>query len=208
MNHFEQKAVLLAPTGRAAKVFSGYAAQQALLSIKDLPSAEVREGTPQFSLSDNLHTHTLFIVDEASMINNESLDYSIFGTGRLLDDLIQFVYSGEGCRLMLIGDNAQLPPVKQESSPALDREVLRSYSLQVQEAILTEIVRQSGESGILTNATALRDALRYQLTDDYPKLQVNGFPDVTRITGLELIDELSDAYRRDGMEETIVISIQ
>ncbi len=207
MNHFEQKAVLLAPTGRAAKVFSGYAAQQAFTIHKKIyRQQKFGEGTPQFSLSDNLHTHTLFIVDEASMINNESLDYSIFGTGRLLDDLIQYVYSGEGCRLMLIGDNAQLPPVKQESSPALDREVLRSFSLHVQEATLTEIVRQSSESGILTNATALRNALHYQLTDDYPKLQVNGFPDVRRITGLELIDELSDAYRRDGMEETIVIS--
>lgn len=118
MNHFEQKAVLLAPTGRAAKVFSGYAAQQAFTIHKKIyRQQKFGEGTPQFSLSDNLHTHTLFIVDEASMINNESLDYSIFGTGRLLDDLIQFVYSGEGCRLMLIGDNAQLPPVKQESSP-------------------------------------------------------------------------------------------
>src|SRR5690554_8052051 len=91
------------------------------------------EGTMQFTLSENLHKHTLFIVDEASMINNESSDFSIFGTGRLLDDLIEYVYAGEGCRMMLIGDNAQLPPVKQETSPALDREMLQSYSLQVWE---------------------------------------------------------------------------
>ncbi|HBG58457.1 MAG TPA: ATP-dependent endonuclease, partial [Porphyromonadaceae bacterium] len=153
-----------------------------------------------------LHKHTLFIVDEASMINNESADYSLFGTGRLLDDLIEYVYSGEGCRMLLIGDNAQLPPVKQENSPALDKDVLLSYSLQVSDATLTEIVRQTEESGILHNATVLRNALRFNNTEDYPKLIVSGFADVKRITGLELIDEIGDAYRKDGIEETIVIS--
>lgn len=207
MNFFRQKTVLLAPTGRAAKVFSGYAAQQAFTIHKKIyRQQKFGEGTPHFSLSENLHKHTLFIVDEASMISNESSDFSVFGTGRLLDDLIEYVYSAEGCRMMLIGDNAQLPPVKQENSPALDPEVLRSYSLRVRQAMLTEIVRQADESGILTNATALRDALRFQATGDYPRLLVNGFPDVARITGMELIDEISDAYRRDGMEETIVIS--
>lgn len=207
MNEFQQKTVLLAPTGRAAKVFSGYAAQQAFTIHKKIyRQQKFGEETAHFSLSDNLHKHTLFIVDEASMISNESSDFSIFGTGRLLDDLIEYVYSAEGCRMMLIGDNAQLPPVKQENSPALDREMLQSYSLQVQESTLTEIVRQAEESGILTNATGLRDALRFQATHDYPRLQVNGFADVVRITGMELIDEISDAYRRDGMEETIVIS--
>ena len=207
MNEFKQKTVLLAPTGRAAKVFSGYAAQQAFTVHKKIyRQQKFSEDTPHFALSPNLHKHTLFIVDEASMMNNEASDFSIFGTGRLLDDLIEYVYSSEGCRLMLIGDNAQLPPVKQENSPALDREVLQSYSLQVKEATLTDIVRQEEESGILTNATRLRDALRYQATSDYPKLQVDGFSDVARVTGLELIDEISDAYRNDGVEETIVIS--
>lgn len=207
MRDFQQKAVLLAPTGRAAKVFSGYAAQQAFTIHKKIyRQQKFGEETPFFSLSENLHKHTLFIVDEASMINNESSDFSLFGTGRLLDDLIQYVYGGEGCRMMLIGDNAQLPPVKQDNSPALDQEVLRSYSLQVREVTLTEIVRQADESGILANATALRDALRFQATDDYPKLQVSDFTDVTRVTGTELIDEISDAYRKDGVEETIVIS--
>src|SRR5690554_3335485 len=207
MTQFRQKTVLLAPTGRAAKVFSGYASQKAYTIHKKIyRQQKMSEGTMQFSLSENLHKHTLFIVDEASMISNESSDFSVFGTGRLLDDLIEYVYSAEGCRMMLIGDNAQLPPVKQENSPALDPEVLRSYSLRVRQAMLTEIVRQADESGILTNATALRDALRFQATGDYPRLLVNGFPDVARITGMELIDEISDAYRRDGMEETIVIS--
>lgn len=207
MSEFRQKTVLLAPTGRAAKVFSGYAARQAFTIHKKIyRQQKFAEGTPHFSLSENLHKHTLFIVDEASMISNESSDFSIFGTGRLLDDLIEYVYSAEGCRILLVGDSAQLPPVKQENSPALDKDILRSYSLEVTEATLTQIVRQEEESGILHNATMLRNALRFQKTEEYPKLKVNGFADVMRITGTELIDEISNAYRQDGMEETIVIS--
>lgn len=207
MAEFRQKTVLLAPTGRAAKVFSGYAAQQAFTIHKKIyRQQKFAEGSPHFSLTENLHKHTLFIVDEASMINNESSDFSIFGTGRLLDDLIEYVYSAEGCRILLVGDNAQLPPVKQEFSPALDKDILRSYSLEVTDAILTQIVRQEEESGILYNATLLRNGLKLQLSDQYPKLKVNGFADVLRITGTELIDEISNAYRRDGIEETIVIS--
>jgi exodeoxyribonuclease-5 len=207
MSEFGQKTVLLAPTGRAAKVFSNYSEQQTYTIHKKIyRQQKFAEGTPLFSLTDNLHKHTLFIVDEASMINNESFDFSIFGTGRLLDDLIEYVYSAEGCRMLLIGDNAQLPPVKQEYSPALEKDVLQSYSLQVTEATLTEIVRQTEESGILCNATALRNALRFHLTDEYPKLRVDGFSDVKRITGMELIDEISNAYRIDGIEETIIIS--
>ena len=207
MNEFRQKTVLLAPTGRAAKVFSGYAAQQAFTIHKKIyRQQKFAEGSPRFSLSENLHKHTLFIVDEASMISNESPDFSVFGTGRLLDDLIEYVYSAQGCRILFVGDSAQLPPVKQENSPALDRDMLRSYSLQVTEATLTQIVRQQEESGILYNATMLRNALRAQLTEGYPKLKVDGFADVARITGTELIDEIASAYQSDGMEETIVIS--
>jgi exodeoxyribonuclease-5 len=207
MAQFNQKTILLAPTGRAAKVFSGYAAQQAYTIHKKIyRQKQFAEGTTHFTLTENLHKHTLFIVDEASMINNESADYALFGSGRLLDDLIEYVYSGEGCRMLLIGDNAQLPPVMQENSPALDKAVLQSYSLQVEDCMLTEIVRQAEESGILHNATALRNALRYQQTEVYPKLKINGFADVKRITGAELIDEIGDAYRKGGTEETIVIS--
>ena len=207
MTQFRQKTVLLAPTGRAAKVFSGYASQKAYTIHKKIyRQQKMSEGTMQFSLSENLHKHTLFIVDEASMINNESPDFSVFGTGRLLDDLIEYVYSAEGCRMLLIGDDAQLPPVKQEYSPALDREILQSYPLQVMEATLTDVVRQEVESGILYNATYLRDSLMLNATDDFPKLKVDGFADVKKITGKDLIYEISDAYSRDGMEETIVIS--
>ncbi|NMB06613.1 MAG: AAA family ATPase, partial [Bacteroidales bacterium] len=114
MAAFDQKTLLLAPTGRAAKVFSTYASHPAYTIHKKIYRQEkFGEGTVHFSLSENLHTHTLFIVDEASMIYNESADNSLFGTGRLLDDLIEYVYGAEGCRMLLIGDNAQLPPVKQ-----------------------------------------------------------------------------------------------
>ena len=207
MSQFKQKSVLLAPTGRAAKVFSEYAASQAFTIHKRIyRQQKFADEAPQFALSENLHKHTLFIVDEASMISNESADFSIFGNGRLLDDLIKYVYSSEGCRILLIGDEAQLPPVKQDSSPALNPDVLQTYSLNVTEATLTEIVRQEIESGILYNATALRNSLLFGDTDDYPKLKVEGFADVKRITGNDLIAEISDAYSRDGEEETIVIS--
>ncbi|MDR0333020.1 MAG: AAA family ATPase [Dysgonamonadaceae bacterium] len=206
MTSFKQKTVLLAPTGRAAKVFSGYAAHPAFTIHKKIYRQSKQGGEGSFSLTDNLHKHTLFIIDEASMISNDAGEFSIFGSGRLLDDLIEYVYSGEGCRMLLIGDTAQLPPVKQENSPALDENVLRSYFLQVVEATLTEIVRQAEESGILTNATMLRNMLRNNATTDYPKLQADIFLDIKRISGTELIEEISDAYRRNGIEETIVIS--
>ena len=207
MTQFRQKTVLLAPTGRAAKVFSGYAATQAYTIHKKIyRQQKFSEDTQQFLLADNLHKHTLFIVDEASMINNESAEYSIFGTGRLLDDLIEYVYSGEGCRMLIIGDEAQLPPVKQDSSPALSKQMLQSYALEVTEANLTDIVRQEEESGILYNATYLRNALAQMNTEDFPKLRAEGFADVKRISGTDLIHEISDAYSRDGVEETIIIS--
>ena len=207
MNGFNQKSVLLAPTGRAAKVFSGYAAQPAFTIHKKIyRQQKFSEGISKFSLAENLHKHTLFIVDEASMISNVAADFAVFGSGRLLDDLIEFVYSGEGCRLLLLGDTAQLPPVKEESSPALDPESLKSYGLEVSESTLTEIVRQEEESGVLFNATMLRNALKSGQTQDYPKLNVDTFADVKRITGTELIEEISSAYQRDGVEETIVIS--
>jgi exodeoxyribonuclease-5 len=207
MNDFDQKTVLLAPTGRAAKVFAGYAGQQASTIHKKIYRQQrVTDAGSRFKLSENLHKHTLFIVDEASMISNESGEFSIFGSGRLLDDLVEYVYSGVGCRLLFLGDTAQLPPVMQENSPALDVPTLQSYGLSVTECMLTEIVRQEKVSGILYNATMLRNALRDEAVDDFPKLRLNSFHDVKKIGGGELIEEISDAYRRDGIEETIVIS--
>ena len=142
-----QPVVLMAPTGRAAKVFSSYAEQPAYTIHKRIYRQKSITDTDTFSLNVNLSKHTLFIVDEASMISNEGLSSSTFGTGRLLDDLIQYVYSGEGCRLMLLGDTAQLPPVGEEESPALMSSLLKSYGLHVYEKTLTQVMRQLSESG-------------------------------------------------------------
>lgn len=207
MLQFNQKTILLAPTGRAAKVFSLYANQPALTIHKKIYRLEkFTEGADNFLLAENKHTHTLFVVDEASMINNEQSGFSIFGTGRLLDDLIEYVYTGEGNRLMLIGDTAQLQPVHQEFSPALDEHTLRSYYFEIVSSTLTEIVRQSEHSGILYNATKLRNDLRLGNTFDFPKINVDSYSDVKKINGAELIEEISAAYGRYGIEETIVIS--
>lgn len=207
MSEFSQKVVLLAPTGRATKVFSGYAGQPAYTIHKKIyRQQKFSEGIAKFLLAENLHKHTLFIVDEASMISNNSADFSIFGSGHLLDDLIAYVYAGEGCRLMLLGDTAQLPPVKEDESPALSEVVLQSYGLKVMGVTLTEVARQEEKSGILFNATLLRNALETGETYDYPKLDVSRFTDVKTLTGAELIEGISDAYRCDGVGDTIVIS--
>ena len=177
MEQLQQKSVLLAPTGRAAKVFSAYAGHPAFTIHKKIYRQQSYSNEfTNFSINDNLATNTLFIVDEASMISNEGLSGSVFGTGRLLDDLIQFVYSGQGCRLLLMGDTAQLPPVGEELSPALFADALKGYGLEVREISLIQVVRQVQESGILWNATQLR----------------------------QLIAE-DDCYDHDGMDETIVI---
>ncbi|WP_101689671.1 ATP-dependent DNA helicase [Dysgonomonas massiliensis] len=207
MTEFKQKTVLLAPTGRAAKVFSAYANHPAFTIHKKIyRQRKFSEDVGSFSIMDNLHKDTLFIVDEASMISNDGLDSSVFGTGRLLDDLIHYIYSGENCRLLLIGDTAQLPPVMQEDSPALQSPVLEGYGLNVTETFLTQIVRQAESSGILFNATNIRTALHEETTDDYPKLRLNGFDDIVKVSGEELIDEIGSAYDRDGIENTMIIS--
>ena len=208
MTQFKQKAVLLAPTGRAAKVFSTYAGQPAFTIHKKIYRMDkFGEEGGKFSLDFNKHKNTLFIVDEASMINNSSNDFSVFGTGRLLEDLIEYIYStGEGNKLLLVGDTAQLPPVHQEYSPALDEDVLESLFYEVISSTLTEIVRQTEDSGILINATKLRENLLIGDTFEFPKLNVSSYKDVVRITGNDLIEEISGAYSRDGVEETIIIS--
>ncbi len=206
LDRLEQKCVLLAPTGRAAKVFSGYAGHAAFTIHKKIYRQRAFSAeADNFTLNDNLATHTLYIVDEASMISDEGLSGHMFGTGRLLDDLIHFVYSGQGCRLLLMGDTAQLPPVGEEQSPALCADVLAGYGLNVTEADLVQVVRQEQESGILWNATRLRDLLARGCCDVLPKLRLTGFADVRVVSGNELIDELEQCYSRDGTDETIVI---
>jgi len=207
LNELKQKSVLLAPTGRAAKVFSAYSGQNAYTIHKKIYRQKEFSNDPTgFVLADNLHKHTLFIVDEASMISNDGLDSSFFGSGRLLDDLIRYVYSGEGCRLVLLGDSAQLPPVSQPESPALDLPVLQGYGLEVHSMTLTEVVRQAKTSGILTNATLLRKRMETGRTNDFPKLNAQAGTDVQIVNGADLLETIDDAYRRDGLEETIVIT--
>ncbi|MFV0328907.1 MAG: ATP-dependent RecD-like DNA helicase [Dysgonomonas sp.] len=207
MTEYKQKTVLLAPTGRAAKVFSSYANHPAFTIHKKIYRQQKFAGDfGSFGLMDNLHKDTLFIVDEASMISNNGLDSSFFGTGRLLDDLIHYIYSGENCRLLLIGDSAQLPPVMEDDSPALQTAILEGYGLEVHEAMLSQIVRQAESSGILFNATNIRNALNEGETEAYPKLKLNDFSDIVRISGEDLIDEISSAYNREGIENTMIIS--
>lgn len=207
MTDFEQKTVLLAPTGRAAKVFSSYSSHPAFTIHKKIYRQKRFSGEASgFVPMDNLHKDTLFIVDEASMISNDGIDSFSFGSGRLLDDLIHYVYGGENCRLLLIGDEAQLPPVMQETSPALQIDTLKGYGLEVWSTTMTQIVRQAENSGILFNATHIRNALLENTTELFPKLKLEGFDDIRKVSGEELIDEISAAYDRDGIEETMIVS--
>ncbi|GAO27844.1 ATP-dependent DNA helicase [Geofilum rubicundum] len=207
LNDFKIKAVLLAPTGRAAKVLSNHVEMPAFTIHKKIYRQQgSKDGFGGFNLNDNLHKNTVFIVDEASMIANNSYGGSVFGSGRLLDDLIQFVYSGESCRLLLIGDTAQLPPVGISMSPALERTGLEAYGLQVWESSLTDVLRQQEGGGILHNATALRRLLdENEEIKVYPKIETRDFKDVLRITGTELMDELNYCYDHYGLEETLVV---
>jgi len=207
LTEIKQKTVLMAPTGRAAKVFSGYAGHKAFTIHKKIYRQKAFSNEPTgFQTTENLHTDTLFIVDEASMIGNDGGDSFIFGTGHLLDDLIHYVYSGENCRLMLMGDVAQLPPVRKTESPALNADILRRYDLSVKEFTLKQIVRQGENSGILLNATHIRESLRTNTVEDYPKLTLKGFNDIRKIPGEELIEAISSAYHNDGIDETMIIT--
>ena len=206
LDSLKQKTVLLAPTGRAAKVFSAYANHPAFTIHKKIyRQKSFSNDAANFSIADNLSKHTLFLVDEASMISNEGLSGSMFGTGRLLDDLIHYVYSGEGCRLLILGDSAQLPPVGEEQSPALNTLALEGYGLEVIDADLTQVVRQAESSGILWNATRLRQLLVQGDCYSLPKIRINGFPDVKVVPGNELMEALESCYDTDGVEETIVV---
>jgi len=205
---FNMRSVLLAPTGRAAKVISAYAGRPALTIHKKIYRKRIA-GTPElsFTLADNLHKNTLFIVDEASMISNESLTYERKG---LLEDLINYVESGECCKLLFVGDVAQLPPIGLLESPALNRTYLHGYfNYEVSTCELTDVVRQEKDSGILFNATAIREQLRLDNKPleqlKFPKLLVKGFPDVYRMTGERLIEGLHYAYDKYGIANTLVI---
>ncbi len=203
----KMKAILLAPTGRAAKVISNYSGKEAFTIHKKIyfPKAQ-KGGGVTFTLQPNKHRNTLFIVDEASMISDSASDSKLFENGSLLDDLMQYVYSGFGCKLILIGDTAQLPPVKMELSPALDETTLSNYYNKEVIAIeLTEVVRQKEESGILHNATLLRETLESGFYEDF-KFSLQNFKDIIRPEdGYELLDAINDAYSILGKEDTVII---
>ena len=200
-----RRVVLMAPTGRAAKVFSNTSGFQACTIHKKIYRQKSLLDADSFQLDRNLHEQTLFLVDEASMISTEGLSGSTFGTGRLLDDLISYVYSGKDCRLLMLGDDAQLPPVGELESPALSAQALSLYGLGVQEFCLENVMRQLQESGILHNATVLREYTRDVAMPGGFRFKLDGFKDVVKISGSDLIETLSTCYSRDGIDETMVL---
>lgn len=212
MLSLRQKVVLMAPTGRAVKVFTAPLTLQngnrgpAGCTIHRKIYRQHAYMSDRFALADNLHTDTLFIVDEASMISPAPSDGGMFGASSLLDDLIKYVYNGRNCRLMLIGDTAQLPPVGCEEAPALMSDYIAGYGLTVYDYDLREVLRQSAESGILWNATMIRQMITHDDMTELPRIHFDDFADISICNGNELIDQLGTSYGRVGMDETIVVT--
>ena len=221
MAALKQKMILLAPTGRAAKVFSLNAGHAAYTIHRRIYRQKSAGDLSAFNLNDNLNRDTLFIIDEASMIANQGYGDSAFGTGCLLDDLMQFVYNGQrsaspltssnNCRMLLIGDKAQLPPVGEDESPAMMDYVLRCYGMKVYECDLNQVLRQrpleGGQgSGILWNATMIRQMITHDEITGLPRIRFEGFADIQSVPGDELIETLASSYSHVGLDETIVIT--
>lgn len=207
LKEIRQKVMLLAPTGRAAKVFSLNSGSPAYTIHRRIYREKSFSGVEgQFNLNDNLYTDTLFMVDEASMIANMGLGGMSFGSGCLLDDLVHFVYQGRNDRLLLIGDKAQLPPVGEEESPALHAAMLEGYGLKVYECDLNEVLRQSEKSGILYNATMIRQMITHDDITQLPKIHFAGYSDIKLMPGAELIEALADSYHHVGLDDTIVVT--
>ena len=205
MVRLQQKVVLLAPTGRAAKVFSLHAGHNAFTIHRRIYRQKSLDGS--FGLNFNSLQNALFVIDEASMVSNAAaFGESIFASGQLLDDLIQFVYGGQNCRMMLIGDKAQLPPVGAEESPALMAAVLRQYGLHVHECDLNEVLRQSQDSGILYNATVVRQMITHDEMTQLPLIRFRGFADIVKVPGDELIEQMNSSYSEVGIDETMVVT--
>lgn len=198
LSQLQQPCVLLAPTGRAAKVLARYANAPAFTIHKCIYRRETKGDA--FQLGWNRCRNTLFIVDEASMISADR-DNNVFGSGSLLDDLIQYVFSGEGNRLLLIGDDAQLPPIGHEHSVALDTEYLQGYGLYLYSGYLTEVARQAADSGILNNATRIR-CLQY----NHHTEPIQAAPDVHLLDGQQMVEAIDRSFRTVGEEETIILT--
>lgn len=205
--HLRKKAVLMAPTGRAAKVMASYSGAPAHTIHRQIyfPKKE-RGGGVRFTLAPNRHRDTVFIVDEASMIPDSPTDSGPGHAASLLDDLITFVSSGHKCQLVLIGDTAQLPPVKLSLSPALDaRRLELQYRKTVVELELDEVMRQAADSGILMNATRLRQGIASEPLQEF-RFDLKGFSDVVRLVdGYEIQDAINDSFETYGKEETAII---
>ncbi len=204
LNRLKIKTILLAPTGRAAKVLARYAGQHALTIHKRI----YRERTnaqyeSKFSLDLNKEQDAVFIVDEASMLANGSGEGQLFGSGALLDDLVNYVRQGRRCRLILVGDSAQLPPVGSDRSPALDPDYMSRYG-EVEYGSMDEVVRQEADSGILFNATLVRCMLEQGIYA-IPRFRTE-FPDIAKLSGGEFLETLQDCYDRYGRDEVIVIT--
>jgi exodeoxyribonuclease-5 len=206
LDELKIKSVMMAPTGRATKVLSSYTGRNAFTIHKKIyRQLSAGDVFSRFVLDKNFSRNTFFIVDEASMIGKGRGDDTFFGTGNLLEDLIEFVYSGNNCRLVLIGDTAQLPPIHTIISPALSRKILESFGLAVQEVYLKEVLRQSSRSGILANATSLRLLIDNNKIE-MPRLQADDqYDDIDRVNGAELLEAIQDAYDHDGVEQTIIL---
>lgn len=208
LKKLNQPCILLAPTGRVAKVLSRYSGEQAYTIHKQI-YRQKQLGVEAFSLSDNLHRNTLFIVDEASMLS-ANRDNTTFGSGCLLDDLVRYVYNEKGCSLLLLGDDAQLPPVGSTESPALDAEYMQhSYQLSVVCYQLTQVARQALDSGILSEATRIRERItkvrQWSRIDSTRPVHSNN-RDIIRLKGEEVIESLENSWREVGPEETLIIA--
>ena len=205
LKQLKRPCILLAPTGRAAKVLCRYSGEQAYTIHKKI-YRQNQLGSEAFSLSDNLHKNTLFIVDEASMLSGNR-DNTTFGSGCLLDDLVRYVYSGEGCCLLLVGDNAQLPPVGSLNSPALDADYMaNNYQLSAFSYQLSQVARQALDSGILVEATRLREELSsISIQPAALSIQPNDV-DILRMKSDEVIETLESSWREVGSEETLIIA--
>jgi exodeoxyribonuclease V len=200
------KSVLLAPTGRAAKVLSAYSGRPAYTIHKKIyRQRSSKDGFGRFVLDKNLHSRTIFIVDEASMISDTNQEGSVFGSGNLLTDLLEYVYNGKGCKLLLAGDTAQLPPVGLNISPALNKQDMETYSDSILMEELKEVVRQKKESGILYVATIIRNRIE---KNDFklPLFFLQDFSDVERIGGDGLIEKIAASYDRSGINDTIIVN--
>ena len=205
LDGFKFNSVLLAPTGRAAKVLSSYTDKQAYTIHKYIyRQRSLKDGMGRFNLDRNKLREAYFIIDEASMISNKDNGQSIFGSGRLLDDLTEFVYSGRDCKLILVGDTAQLPPVGSTLSPALNPEDVSMYGFGIETANLKQVVRQSQTSGILMNATDVRERVADERLT-IPEFSLKGFNDIFRIRGDQLLDEIQIAYSDSGIDDTIIV---